>query len=86
MPYISDAAREREHWRTLPEIVVHICRVDGSSQDAAQQQIRDALADGKLRPLRWEDRRPTPHYIDGLSHASDDPPGRDVGWRCGNRL
>jgi hypothetical protein len=81
MPYVFRPERERAYWRTLPEIVDHICAVDGCDRDAARQQIRKALADNVLGPLKWEeDRRSTPLNIGGATADLDDPPPRDAGW------
>lgn len=76
MPYES----ERAYWRTLPEIVDHIGAVNGCDRDAARQQIRKALANGTLGPLRWEDPRPTPRHIGSATADLDDPRRRDPCW------
>ena len=55
MPYVSRAERERADWRTLPEVVAHIVRVDPCQPEDAPRQLGNALAHGVLWPLRWED-------------------------------
>jgi hypothetical protein len=80
MPYLSLAKRERDQWRTLSEAVAHVCSIDRCDENAARQQIQDALADGELRPLRWEDRLPAPRHVGGVAVPFDDPPGAGAHW------
>jgi hypothetical protein len=92
MPYKTKAERERENWMTLPEAVTHILSAEKSDDvDAARRQLRAALADDALRPLRWEretDDRP-PFGSTSIISLTDTPPsGRDwlnaeIRWRSG---
>ena len=53
-------------------------RADDCDPDDARRQLRKALADGALSPLRWEDARPTPTVGD----ATVLPPSRDPHWKA----
>ena len=81
MPFQPHAEGERTQWRTLPEAVAHVRATDSCDQDNARTQLRKALGDGALGPLRWEDDlRPTP-VAGGATVPLDVPPGRDPYWR-----
>ena len=56
MPYKSKTERKRELFMTLAEAINRISKQDKCSWDEARDQIRAALADNALGPLRWEDR------------------------------
>jgi hypothetical protein len=79
MPCPSGAERELAQWRTLLEAVAHVCAADGCDLHDARRQLRKALTDGALSPLRWEDARPTPMVGDAMVPV-DMPPGRDPAW------
>ena len=79
MPCPSGAERELAQWRTLLEAVAHVCAADGCDLDDASRQLRKALTDGALSPLRWEDARSTPMVGDAMVPV-DMPPGRDPDW------
>lgn len=97
MPYKSKAERERENWMTPPQAVNQISSSNNCSADAARKQILTALADGALRPLRWEpelDERPRdmplPPFGRSAAPAEDDTPpsGRfwldaEIDWESG---
>jgi hypothetical protein len=53
--YKSPAEQERANWRTLPESLAHVVRVDKCSPEDARSQISKALENGDLR-LRWGTR------------------------------
>ena len=79
MPYPSCAERELAQWRTPLQAVAHVCAADGCDLDNARRQLRKALTDGALSPLRWEDARSTPMVGDAMVPV-DMPPGRDPDW------
>ena len=92
MPYKSKAEREREEWMTLPEIVKHLRSVDNCDERTARRQLVKALADGGLRPLKWERERggrSQPFGYTSLTVPTDTPPsGRDwlvakINWKVG---
>jgi hypothetical protein len=92
LPYMSPAARERANWRTLPEAVAHIVRVDRCQPDGAQRQIGEALGSGDLSPLRWEDEQPTPR-VGGAMMPDDAPPRKwsaadiaEIDWEHGTAI
>lgn len=90
MPYVSKAERQRADWRTLAEAVAHIRLRDKCDEAAARQQLRDALADGALGALRWEDGQATP-CVGGATMPTDTPPGSipasaQVDWGAGTVL
>jgi hypothetical protein len=76
LPYISRAERDRANWRTLPEVVAHVVRVDGCQSETARSQIGAALASGDLWPLCWEDWRPSPSGPTGGAAIPFDVPSR----------
>src|SRR5262249_60744590 len=83
MPYKTKAELERKNWKTIPEAVVDICAADHCDPKAAREQLRKALTDDGLWPLRWQlekgDR--TPPWGESIPVAvSDDPPPRGGGW------
>jgi hypothetical protein len=81
MPYLSPEQNRANCW-ILPEITARICSIKGCSTKAAHQQIRDALADGRLWPLLW-DPSPPPRNVclDGITVESASPPRRHQHWR-----
>jgi hypothetical protein len=79
VPYQSHPERELAQWRTLLEAVAHVCAGDGCDLDDARQQLRKALTNGALSPLRWDDARPIPMVGDTMVPV-DMPPGRDPVW------
>jgi hypothetical protein len=93
MPYKTKAESERENWMTLPEAVTHILSADKCDDlSAARRQLRAALADGALKPLRWKresDDRSPPFGSTSVITPSETPPlGRDwlnakIRWRMG---
>jgi hypothetical protein len=85
MPYQSRAERERARWATLPEVVEHVMAADGCDLDAARQQVRSALYDRALNPVRWEDAQPSPR-VGGATVPLDDPvlmPDTEIDWDAG---
>jgi hypothetical protein len=58
LPYKSKAERKRELFVTLAEAIDRISKQDKCSWDEAKDQVRAALADNAIGPLRWEDERP----------------------------
>jgi hypothetical protein len=66
----------RANWLTLPEAVAQIVRVDPCQPEDAQRQLGNALANGDLWPLCWEDERvvPTGPNAAGVSFPIDIPP------------
>lgn len=78
MPYHSRAEQERERWMTLLDAVAHIAAFDGCDRTTAQTQLIKALADGKLRPLKWEpaegDKSPLPSLGSSMLVPDDSPP------------
>jgi hypothetical protein len=62
LPYISKAERERARWMTLNEAVDRICQHHNCDRREAIRQIRKALADNALAPLRWEDQLIKPNF------------------------
>jgi hypothetical protein len=93
MPYKTKAERERENWMTLPDAVAHIQSSDQCDDEGVvHRQLHAALADGALRPLRWEqepDDRPPPFGYTPIMSPTDTPPiGRDwlsakICWNTG---
>jgi hypothetical protein len=93
MPYKTKAERERENWMTLPDAVAHIQSSDQCDDvGAVQRQLHAALADGALKPLKWErepDDRPPPFgYTPVMSPADTPPIGHDwliakICWNAG---
>ena len=93
MPYQSKADQERERWMTLLDTVAHIATSDGCDTASAQTQLIKALADGKLRPLKWEpadgDKAPLPSLGSSMLVPDDSPPqgrawsGAVVDWATG---
>src|SRR5262249_62303013 len=82
MPYKTKAELERKNWKTIPEAVVDICAADHCDPKAAREQLRKALTDDGLGPLRWQlekgDR--TPPWGESIPVAvSDDLPPRGEG-------
>jgi hypothetical protein len=85
---------KRADWKTLPEAVTYVCAANRCEPAEAQEQIRAALADGELRPLRWEDGRPRPFgSTGGLTFPDDTPPldrhywtDAEIDWEAGNVL
>ena len=59
MPYKSKAERKHELFMTLADTINRISKQDNCSWDEAKDQIRAALADNAIAPLRWEDEPPT---------------------------
>jgi hypothetical protein len=59
LAYKSKAERKRELFMTLAEAINRISKQDKCSWGEAKDQIRAALADNAIGPLRWEDERPT---------------------------
>jgi hypothetical protein len=94
LPYISPAEREQANWRTLPEAVADVVRVDGCQPENARGQIGNALASGDLWPLRWEDWRPSPSGPTGGATISSDVPPRkwskaeiaEIDWEGGTAV
>jgi hypothetical protein len=89
MPYKSRSERERARWATLPEVIEHVMAADGCDGDAARQQVRSALYDGALNPLKWEDRQPSPRNVGGIAVPLDDPqlmPDSEIDWDAGTLL
>jgi len=80
MPYIPRAEQERANWRTLPEAVAHVMRIDRCSGEDARRQINDALGDGALT-LRWEDAPPPPSGDGRIFLPLDRPPKGLPHWR-----
>jgi hypothetical protein len=56
MPYMSEAQRDRAKWLLISELVELVRTAEACSAEDAQRQIRAALADGALWPLKWEPR------------------------------
>jgi hypothetical protein len=94
LAYLSPAERERLSWRTLAETVAHIVRVDQCQPEHARSQISNALLNGDVWPLRWEDERTLPAGpTGGLTMPPDLPPRRwseaDIGeidWEIGTAI
>jgi hypothetical protein len=86
MPYLLRAERERAEWCTIPEAIGHIRLADRCDEDSARQQLRAALIDGVLTPLRWEDALPEIRWPRGfrptgsLTVPDDLPPCPDRHW------
>ncbi len=66
MPYVSkaelQAEQERAKWVGLSELVRIVQAESNCSVETAHQQIRNALADGAIWPLRWESEPPESAY------------------------
>jgi hypothetical protein len=58
MPYLSLAERERSAWCTIREVIAHIRTSDHCGRGSARRQLRKALTDGVLAPLRWKNEAP----------------------------
>jgi hypothetical protein len=82
MPYKTKAERERENWKTIPEVVAGICAADDCQEKAARNLLRKALADDGLGPLRWQlekhDRIPQKPWGVPLAVPDDLPPRGQV--------
>jgi hypothetical protein len=93
MPYKTKAERERENWMTLPDAVAHIRSSDQCDDvGVIHRQLHAALAEGALKPLRWErepDDRPPPFGYTPIMSAPDTPPighdwlGAKICWNTG---
>lgn len=70
MSHRSCAKSEASRWRTIAQVVAHICEADGCDQDDARPELRKALAVGALGLLRWKDAGSQP----GM------PPSPDPRW------
>ena len=83
MSYKTKANAERENWKTIPEVVTDMCAADDCKPKAARNQLRRALTDGGLWPLRWQlekgDRVP-PIIRDSPFQVPDDLPPRERVW------
>jgi hypothetical protein len=96
MPYKTKAERDRENWKTIPEVVTDICAADDCVPTAARNQLRRALTAGDLWPLRWQpeksDRTPPTMGAGPLAVADDLPPSKQVWleakirWKTGRVL
>jgi hypothetical protein len=83
MPYRTKAERDRENWKTIPEVVTDIGVADDCKPSTARNQLRRALMNGDLWPLRWQVERGdrTPPIIRGISsQVPDDLPPRERVW------
>jgi hypothetical protein len=88
MPYIPKAQLkaqlERSRWISLADLVPIIRGVDDCTVEDAYQQIRDALADGAIRPLKWEPAPPPEPPKRGrirFPGYTPAPPGENSHWR-----
>jgi hypothetical protein len=70
-------------------VVEHVMAADGCDGDAARQQVRSALYDGALNPLKWEDTQPSPRNVGGITVPLDDPqlmPDGEIDWDAGTLI
>jgi hypothetical protein len=88
LPYLSPAARERANWLTLPEAVAYVMRVERCQLEEARRQIREAIANGDLGPLRWEDASASPSGPPGGATMPLDEPTdfTDIDWQDGTAI
>ena len=76
MPYVSRAARDRKLWITPKEARAHVCETERCAHEEAEQQIRHALADTKIK-LRWADSKPIDYYTNGRAKFGMDQPPKE---------
>jgi Bacterial regulatory proteins, gntR family len=74
---------ERENWVSLPEALICICRFKNiRDEKEARRQLKAALVDGNLWPLRWKKERgdqAAPFGFTPVTTSTDTPP-RGHAW------
>jgi len=89
MPYNSKAELAREKWVTVLEVVAHLQSADKCDEEDARQQLRKALADEVLGPLKWDQEKPPSIGYSPIAVPTDTPPlGRawltaKIRWKVG---
>jgi hypothetical protein len=74
MPYISEAQHESIRWIELTELVTRVQATDGCGVEEAREQIRAALRQGAISPLRWEPEPAGPPSTPGRFRIPGNPP------------
>jgi hypothetical protein len=87
MPYLSLAQRQCAEWCTIREVIAHLRTSDHCGRASARRQLRKALTDGVLAPLRWKNEAPPITWppearLRGgeLTTPNDGPPSPDLNW------
>ncbi|MBV9548802.1 MAG: hypothetical protein JO256_03915 [Alphaproteobacteria bacterium] len=93
MPYVSKTEQVSAHWVSIPEAIQRIYSADNCDPENAENQLRTALKDGALRPLKWQDEETPPIFASTMTIAADTPPQKgpdwgtaDIDWNSGTVL